>query len=172
VRRIALLVSLVAVVAFTGTASGARDRTPRSVVESALLKVRPAADLSAFRPSKGNRVRVIVTLRDPPLAEASYGRRLAGPGTNRKLSLKTPFAHSYLSRLEAAQASAIASVQRAIPEAVVSRHYELLLNGFAVSVPYERLPKLLGMDVAMQVHHARALERDGVARAGGGLAQV
>jgi subtilisin family serine protease len=152
VRRLALLASLVAVVAFTGTAAGARDRTPKSIVEAALLEVRPAADLAPFRPSRDNRVRVIVALEDPPLAAASYGRRLAGPGTGKKLNVSTPFARSYLSRLEAAQARAISSVQRAIPEAVVSRRYELLLNGFAVSVPYERLPKLLGMDVAEEVY--------------------
>lgn len=155
-RRLALLAALVAGVASTGTASGAPDRTPRGVVQAALLKVRPAPDLSAFRPSKDNRVRVIVTLEDAPLAEASYGRRLAGPGRNRKLSLRTPFALSYLSRLEAAQARAITSVERAIPEAVVSRRYELLLNGFAVSVPYERLPKLLRMDVAKRVYPSRS----------------
>ncbi len=151
-RRLALLASLVAVVAFAGSAAGSVDRTPRSVVEAALLKVRPAPDHSAFRPTKDNRVRVIVALAEPPLAAAAYGRRLAGPGTNRKLSLATPFARSYLARLEASQARAIASVERAIPEAVVSRRYELLLNGFAVSVPYEQLPKLLALDVADRVY--------------------
>jgi subtilisin family serine protease len=152
VRRLALLASVIAVVAFAGTASGAREQTPRSVVEAALLKVRPGPSLSAFRPTTDNRVRVIVALEDAPLAEAAYGRRLAGPGTNRKLNVRSAFARSYLSRLEVAQTRAIASVQRAIPEAVVSRRYELLLNGFAVSVPYERLPSLLAMDVAETVY--------------------
>jgi minor extracellular serine protease Vpr len=152
VRRLALLVSLVAVVASTGTGASALDRTPRSVVETAQLKVRSGSDLSTFRPTKGNRVQVIVALDGAPLAQASYGRRLAGPGTGRKLNLRTPFARSYLSRLQAEQARAITSVRRAIPEAVVSRRYELLLNGFAVSVPYERLPKLLGMSLAKHVY--------------------
>ena len=52
VRRLALLVSLLVVVATTGTAAGSIDQTPRSVVEQALLKVRPAPDLSGFRPNR------------------------------------------------------------------------------------------------------------------------
>jgi minor extracellular serine protease Vpr len=152
VRRLALLASLLAVAASAGTASGARDHTPQSVVEAAQLKVRRGPDLTAFRPARDNRVRVIVTLADPPLAEASYGRRLAGPGTGKKLNLRTPFALSYASRLEAAQTRAIAAVERTIPEAAVSRRYQVLLNGFAVSLPYDRLPKLLGMDVAENVY--------------------
>jgi subtilisin family serine protease len=154
VRRLALLALLVVAAATTGPASGAREHTPRSVVEAAKLRLRatPAPDFTALRPTTGNRVRVIVALQDPPLAEASYGRRLAGPGTGRKLSLSTSFARSYLSRLEAAQARAIASVREAIPSAVVSRRYRLLLNGFAVSVPYDRLPRLLGLDVAETVY--------------------
>jgi subtilisin family serine protease len=156
VRRFALLLAVVAVAATCGTASGARDRTPRSIVESALATVRPAQDLSAFRPTSGNRTRVIVTLADPPLAEVSFARRLAGLGPNAKLDLSTRFARSYLDRLEAAQARAIARVRSAIPEAVVSRRYELLLNGFAVSVPYASLPELLDLDVAKRVYPSRS----------------
>ncbi len=155
-RRLALLAPAVALVALTGSAAGALDRTPRSVVEAALPNVRPAPDPSAFRPAQGNRVRVIVTLAEPPLAEASYGRRLAATGAKRKLSLRTPYARAYLSRLEASQARAVATVERAIPEAVVSRRYQLLLNGFAVSVPYDRLPKLLGLGLAEHVYPSRS----------------
>jgi len=154
VRRFALLASLVALVAFTGTASGALERTPRTVIENALEKVRPAPDLSTPE-GNGSRVRVIVTLDDPPLAEAAIARRFGGLGSKQKLNLKSSFSRSYVADLQSAQARAIASLRRAIPAARVSRRYQLLVNGFAVSVPYERLPDLLEMDFAARVYPSR-----------------
>jgi len=105
VRRLAFLGSLLAAVAVTGTASGSLDRTPRDVIEQALTKVRPAPDYSGSTTGAGNRVRVIVTLDDPPLAAATFARRLPGFGTDPKLNLSTRFSQSYLGRLEAAQTS-------------------------------------------------------------------
>ena len=150
-RRLAVLASLLAAVAITGTASGSLDRTPRDVVEQALLKVRPAPDVSGLT-NAGNRVRVIVTLDDPPLAAATFARRLPGFGSDVKLNLASSFSRSYLGRLETAQTRAIASIRAEIPEATVSRRYQVLVNGFAVSVPYERLPDLLEVEVANRVY--------------------
>ena len=152
-RRLALLASLLAAVAVTGTASGSLDRTPRDVIEQALLDVRPAPDVSEHRDrTAGNRVRVIVTLDDPPLAAATFARRLPGFGADAKLNFSSSFSRSYLGRLEAAQARAIASIREEIPEATVSRRYQVLVNGFAVSVPYERLPDLLEVEAANRVY--------------------
>ena len=150
-RRLALLVTLLAAVAITGTASGSVDRTPHSVIERALQKVHPAPDVSGFAQDTGNRVRVIVTLDDPPLAAATFARRLAGSGPNVKLNLKSAFSRSYLGSLHAAQARAIASLEEEIPEAKVTRRYQVLVNGFAVSVPYQRLPDLLAADAVAAV---------------------
>src|SRR3990170_7257859 len=91
VRRLALLACLVVLVATTGTASGALDRTPRTVIENALAKVRPAPD---FRAPTAARARVIVTLDGPPLAAAAFARRFAGFGPKRKLNLKSSFSQS------------------------------------------------------------------------------
>jgi minor extracellular serine protease Vpr len=151
VRRLALLVSLLAAVAITGTAAGSLDRTPRDVVTQAMQKVRPAPDVSGLT-SPGNRVRVVVTLDDQPLAAATFARRLPGLARNAKLNMSSSFSRSYLSRLESAQARAIASIRAEIPEAVVSRRYQVLVNGFAVSLPYERLPELLDSDAVQQVY--------------------
>ena len=150
-RRLALLSSLLAAVVISGTASGSLDRTPRGVVEQALLKVRPAPDVSALT-NAGNRVRVIVTLDDPPLAAATFARRLPGFGSDAKLNFSSSFSRSYLGSLEAAQAKAIASLRGAIPEAVVTRRYQVLVNGFAVSVPYHRLPALIDTGIATRVY--------------------
>jgi minor extracellular serine protease Vpr len=152
VRRLALLASLFAVVATTGTASGSIDRTPRSVVEQALLRVRPAPDLTAITPNRGNRVRVIMTLDDPPLAAATYARGFAGLGARSKLNVRSAFSRSYLGSLQAAQVKAIAELRQEIPQAVVTRRYQVLVNGFAVSVPYSRLPDLLDTGIAKRVY--------------------
>ncbi|HKX47318.1 MAG TPA: S8 family serine peptidase [Gaiellaceae bacterium] len=150
-RRLALLASLLAAVAITGTAAGSLDRTPRDVVTQAMQNVRPAPDVSRLT-SPSNRVRVVVTLDDQPLAAATFARRLPGLARNAKLNLSSSFSRSYLSRLETAQARAIASIRAEIPEAVVSRRYQVLVNGFAVSLPYERLPELLDSDAVERVY--------------------
>ena len=159
-RRLALFVLLLAAVASTGTAAGSIDRTPRSVVEQASTKVRPAPDLTAFARKRHNRVRVIMTLDDPPLAAATYARSFAGLGARHKLNVRSAFSRSYLGSLQAQQAKAIAELHEAIPEAVVSRRYQVLVNGFAVSVPYGRLPDLLATDIADRVYPSLAYHLD------------
>ena len=159
-RRLALLASLLAVVTSTGTAAGSVDRTPRSVVEQALLKVRPAPDFTGIEHDGGNRVRVIMTLSDPPLAAATYARGFAGLGTKRKLNVHTAFSRSYVSTLEAAQTRAIARVHDLVPSAIVSRRYQVLVNGFAVSVPYSRLPSLVNSGIATHVYPSLSYNLD------------
>ena len=117
-----------------------------------MLKVRPAPDHSGTVTRPDNRVRVVVTLDDPPLAEATFARRLPGLARNAKLNLSSSFSRSYLGRLEAAQARAVASIRAEIPQATVGRRYDVLVNGFAVSLPYERLPDLLGSDAVDRVY--------------------
>jgi minor extracellular serine protease Vpr len=117
-----------------------------------MLKVRPAPDLSATEREHRNRVRVIMTLADPPLAAATYARGFAGLGVKRKLNVHTAFSRSYVSTLEAEQAKAIARVQVLVPSAVVSRRYQILVNGFAVSVPYSRLPALVSSRIATRIY--------------------
>jgi minor extracellular serine protease Vpr len=117
-----------------------------------MLKVRPAPDLSATEREHGNRVRVIMTLADPPLAAATYARGFAGLGIKRKLNVQTAFSRSYVSTLEAEQSKAIARVHVLVPSAVVSRRYQILVNGFAVSVPYSRLPALVSSGIATRVY--------------------
>ena len=116
------------------------------------MKVHPAPDLTGFTRNRSNRVRVIMTLHDPPLAAATYARGFGGLGSRSKLNMHTAFSRSYLGSLEAAQARAIAQLREEIPQAVVSRRYQVLVNGFAVSVPYSRLPDLLDTRIATHVY--------------------
>ena len=97
------------------------------------------------------RVRVIVTLGLPPLAQA-HGRGLATfGGTREKLNVRTESSREYLARIEAGQAQAIAQLRRAIPTARVSRRYEIVLDGFAVSLPATQLPRLTRLSFARHV---------------------
>jgi len=151
VRRLALLASLAAVVASSGTAAGALGPSPQSVVERAVSKARKGPSLVPA-PTASSRARVIVTLEDPPLAAAASTRRLAGFGPRRKLNVASAFSRSYLAGIDAAQRQAIAALRAEIPEAVVSRRFRILLNGLTVSVPYQRLPEVLRLDFAEKVY--------------------
>ncbi|HWQ22524.1 MAG TPA: S8 family serine peptidase [Gaiellaceae bacterium] len=156
-RRLALLAGLACLAASSGTAAGSLGPTPQSVLERAQARVdRLAQPAPGALPRGAARARVIVTLADPPLAAAASARRLAGFGPRRKLDVSSAFARSYLARLETAQREAIATLEARIPEAVVSRRYRLLLNGFAVSLPYAKLPELLALGLARNVYPSRS----------------
>jgi subtilisin family serine protease len=153
VRRLALL-SLAVVVATAGTASGAndpiRERFEQYRDRSAPMRADQAPQSLAQR--RAGLTRVIVTLADPPLAAAAPRTAYKTMAGRRKLNFASSFAVSHLARLEAAQNAAIARLHTAIPQATVSRRYRILLDGFAVSLPYQKLPELLTLGVAEHVY--------------------
>jgi minor extracellular serine protease Vpr len=152
--RLALLAALLAVVATTtGSATGSYDPIYDSFREHSFPRVTegPAVKPGGVEGVE-NRTRVIVTLEEPPLAEAAPRSAFATVGTRRKLNLATSFARSYLAGLDVSQQEAIAELRRELPEARVSRRYRLLLNGFAVSVPYAQLPDLLATGIGEKVY--------------------
>ncbi len=153
-RRLAPLACLAFLVASAGTASGALDPDPRSVIERAQSRLyeAPSAVRAPGNGTAGSRARVIVTLDDPPLAAAAPRNAFATVGARRKLNLTSSFSRSYLARIDLAQERAITSLRAAMPEATVSRRYRVLLNGFVVSVPYAKLPELLGLGIAETVY--------------------
>ena len=153
-RRLAPLACLAFLVASAGTASGAIDTDPRSVIERAQSRLHRAQPVVPVvtRGDAGSRARVIVTLADPPLAAAAPRNAFATVGTRRKLNLASSFSRTYLARIDLAQERAITSLRAAMPEARVSRRYRVLLNGFVVSVPYAKLPALLNLGIADTVY--------------------
>jgi len=153
VRRFALLACLAAVVAFTGTASGALQPGLERLRElGSRVREGPPVVPAQTREHAGTRARVIVTLDEPPLAAAVYGRRFPSLGPRQKLNVASSFSRSYLARIDASQRQAIASLRAEIPEAVVSRRFRILLNGLTVSVPYRQLPELLSLGFAKNVY--------------------
>jgi minor extracellular serine protease Vpr len=99
---------------------------------------------------KTHRIRVIVTLDLPPLAQA-YGRGVFSAGSTRRLDVHSASSRAYLARIDAAQRRAVAQLHRAIPSAVVSQHYRVVLDGLTVSLPVKKLPQLARQSFAARV---------------------
>jgi subtilisin family serine protease len=97
--------------------------------------------LSIPRNQESGRVRIIVGLKLPPLA-AWYGHSLAAAGGKRKLSTSSAASRGYITRVAAAQRSAVAKLQQAIPSAHVGRRFQIVLDGVTVSLPATKLPRL------------------------------
>jgi minor extracellular serine protease Vpr len=87
------------------------------------------------------RVTVLVQLRLPPLA-AARSRGLLGFTAQRKLSTTSRSSRAYLARLARLQAQAAAQINRAIPQARIQNRYRIVLDGFALRLPYRDLPAL------------------------------
>ncbi len=96
------------------------------------------------------RIRVIVSLKLPPLAQA-YGRGLYAAGAAHRLEVGSSTAKAYVARIEAQQAAAITQLKRTIPDARVSLRYQVVLNALAVSLPAKELPKLSRQSFATRV---------------------
>ncbi|MBA2740885.1 MAG: S8 family serine peptidase, partial [Actinobacteria bacterium] len=151
-RRFALL-CLAAVVTTAGTASGALQPVERSFADQTVPRLRQGPKVMPGATSaRAETTRVIVTLAGEPLAAAAPRSSFSTVGHRRKLNLASSFARSHLARLDAAQTAAIATLHRELPAAQVSRRYRVLLNGFAVSLPYAQLPKLLELGLAENVY--------------------
>jgi minor extracellular serine protease Vpr len=89
-----------------------------------------------------SRVRVVVSLAQPPLALRG-DRALAGAVARRKLDVHSSSSQAYLRELAAAQARAVTQLHAAIPQAQVGRRFRVVLDALTVSLPASRLPALL-----------------------------
>ena len=86
-------------------------------------------------------VTVLVGLNLPPLA-ARYGPGLQAFGPRRKLDSTSSASRAYLARIERAQTLAARRIRHAIPTARIFHRYKVILDGFAVRLPYRDLPRL------------------------------
>jgi minor extracellular serine protease Vpr len=97
------------------------------------------------------RVTVLVDLPLPPLA-AARGRGLLAFSAQRKLSTTSHSSRAYLARLARLQAQAAAQIRRAIPRAHIQNRYRIVLDGFALRLPYRDLPKLTRVQAIRRVY--------------------
>ena len=109
-----------------------------------------AGEISLPRAGERSRVRVVVRLAQPPLV--SREPYLASSSARGRVDTTNASARAYLAKLTRAQRAAAAQLRRAIPEARVSRHYRVVLNGLAVDLPARKLPRLVRMGFATKVY--------------------
>jgi len=97
------------------------------------------------------RVTVLVDLGLPPLA-AARGRGLLGFSPQRKLSMTSHSSRAYLARVARLQAEAAAQIHRAIPAARIQNRYRIVLDGFALRLPYRDLPGLARVPAVQRIY--------------------
>jgi minor extracellular serine protease Vpr len=147
-RRFLVLAVLAALTAVPA-ASAAFQPIKRNFGELTYPRLR-AGKVTIPKGQKDGRIRVIVSLGLPPLAQA-YGRGLYAAGSAHRLQVRSSAAKAYLARIDAQQTAAIAQLRRALPDAKVSLRYQVVLNAFAVSLPAKQLPKLSWQSFASRV---------------------
>jgi minor extracellular serine protease Vpr len=148
------VLSLVAALLVLATAASAAAalrpiRLPRRG-EITLPRVRHGV-LKIPRGQQQGRVRVLVGLRLPPLAQR-YGPGLFAFGPRRKLDVSSASSRAYLARLAREQAAAARAIRRAVPSARISYHYRTVLDGLAVALRYRDLPRLLRVRAVQKVY--------------------
>jgi minor extracellular serine protease Vpr len=148
-RPIAFLAPLAALLFALPAAGGlepvrraATEAGPTPTVRAGTLYVPPGHDRGLTR--------VVVRLAGQPLA--AWGGRSLQSATRTKLNTRSASSKAYLARLAAAQRTAAARIERAIPEATVLQRYRVVLNGFAIELPTRQLPRLLKLGLAAQVY--------------------
>jgi subtilisin family serine protease len=109
-----------------------------------LLTAAGASARTATTPAGDTLVEVVVTLPQPPLAEAiKRDRKLAAQATtHRRLDLRAPASVNYLRTLASAQRTLQSRIAARIPDATVRWRYDVTLNGMAVTVPRSQLAAL------------------------------
>ncbi|HEX6702416.1 MAG TPA: S8 family serine peptidase [Gaiellaceae bacterium] len=150
-RRATALIALAAALLAVAPAGAALRPIKRTFGETTLPRLR-AGTVQIPAGHASRRVRVIVTLKLPPLAAAYGARTLAGAAATQRLDVHTASSRAYLSRVAAAQRAAAAQLRRAIPEARISRRFRIVLDGLTVSLPARRLPQLVRLGFVAKVY--------------------
>jgi minor extracellular serine protease Vpr len=91
----------------------------------------------------------------PPLA-AAYTEGLSVTDSSRTLDVNSSASRKYLSRLGSMQKQAAAEIRQAIPAAVVSRRFQVVLDGLTVELPVRRLPDLAGLSFVTKIYPSLA----------------
>src|SRR3989440_2407462 len=150
-RRAIALSVLAAALAIAAPTGAALRPIKRSFGETTLPRLR-AGTVQIPAGHASGRVRVIVTLKLPPLAAAFASRTLAGASSAARLDVRTTSSRAYLARVSAAQRAATAELRRAIPEAVIARRFRIVLDGLTVSIPAKSLPALVRLGFVAKVY--------------------
>ena len=149
-----LVLSLIAALLVLSTAAAASADLRPIVLprhgDTTLARVRHGV-IRIPRGQQRGRIRVLVGLRLPPLAQA-YGPGLDAFGPRKKLDIASRPSQAYLARLARAQAVAARQIRRAVPSARISYHYRIVLDGMAVSLRYRDLARLMRVGAVQKVY--------------------
>ena len=148
-RHLVLLAFGAALLPATAAASLQPIRLPNSG-DHILRRVRHGVIRIPVEQASG-RVTVLVDLGLPPLA-AARGRGLLAFSAQRKLSTTSRSSRAYLARLARLQAQAAAQIRRAIPAARIQNRYRIVLDGFALRLPYRDLPALARVPAVRRIY--------------------
>ena len=148
-RRSIALLALGAALLTGGSAAAAFQPIDRRGGEVEVPRVRAGSIVVPDAHTRG-RIRIILTLDQPPLA--AYSRTLSRGSSARRLNTASPASRAYVTGLLRAQARAEATLKRTIPSARVHRNYTVLLNGMAVELPVKKLPAAAGLPFAHKVY--------------------
>jgi hypothetical protein len=149
-RSVGLLAVVVTALASVVPAGAALEPIRRTFGETTLPRVR-AGTLQIPAAHVNGRLRVIVGLKLPALA-AEFGRTFAGAGPQRKLNVASSASRRYLAKVVAAQRRAVAELRRAIPQARVQERFQVVLDGFTVELPVEKLATLARLGFAQKIY--------------------
>jgi len=112
-------------------------------VTAALVALAVGLPAHASAASASPNTEVVAELAAPSLARAfSDSRVLTSAVRRRPLDLRSPTSAAYLRRLDAEQRILAARIRRAIPEAQIRWRYQVVLDGLAVYLPENAIPRL------------------------------
>ena len=149
-RRPIVLLAPLAALLFALPAAGALQPVRRAVTEAGPTPTVRAGSLYVPAGHGRGLTRVVVRLEGEPLA--AWGGRSLQSAALSKLNTRSASSQAHLARLAAAQRTAAAKIERAIPEATVQQRYRVVLNGFTVELPTRQLPRLLKLGFIAQVY--------------------
>jgi len=129
------------------TSASVTKRSSRTIqnLKRGLLILAAGLVLAPAAQASGGTVEVVVTLKAPPLAQAFLRERTlayASFARPNRLLLSAPASRAYLGRLATTQRLVADRIRAAIPVARTGWHYGVVLNGFSVVVPQNRLDRL------------------------------
>ena len=148
-RRFVLATTVVAALAVAAPTFASLQPIKRDFGELTFPRLR-AGTITAPAGHSDGRIRVIVRLKQPPLA-AVFGRS-AKSASQHRLNVASTSSRAYLARLTRLQNAAAAQLKRAIPAIRLQQRFKILVDGITASVPYRALPRLVRLGFVSRVY--------------------
>jgi minor extracellular serine protease Vpr len=144
-----VFIALIAALVLTASASADLQPINRTFGDRTIPRVR-SGTIAVPPTRRGDRVRVIIGLSQPPLA-AAYGPGLFGTLSSSRLDVNGRSSRKYLAEIDATQSAAVRAIRAAIPSARVTRRFQVVLNGITVELPVRRLPRLSALPFVAEI---------------------